>query len=118
MFPPVMIMPRLADARLTDQQLKRMPKPTSRVEIADGIVKSLYLIVQPSGVKSGPSATAPRAINGAPRWATIPASGLRMPVTPLGRNWRPMTAPRSNPPGLSARPITMPRRRLPLTNLS
>jgi integrase len=47
-----MIMPRLADARLTDQQLKRMPKPTSRVEIADGIVKSLYLIVQPSGVKS------------------------------------------------------------------
>ena len=44
-------MPKLADAMLTDQQIRRMPNPPVRVEKSDKN-SGLYLIVQPSGAKS------------------------------------------------------------------
>ena len=44
-------MPKLADAMLTDQQIRRMPNPPIRVEKSDKN-SGLYLIVQPSGAKS------------------------------------------------------------------
>ena len=37
---------------LTDQQIQRLKKPEARREIPDGKVTGLYLVMQPSGVKS------------------------------------------------------------------
>jgi hypothetical protein len=48
---------------LTVQSVERFkPDPTKRQEIADGLLPSLYFVLQPSGVRSWRSATA-RAAN-------------------------------------------------------